>query len=163
MWLLSPRCAGPVRPRAVPWPVRQPIICNRFENSGRNMYLWPIAGEDDARSGRGPAAPEGPRAHADRPGATLERQPVDDREDRDAANEPLVRRRPPGHGVAPGRAEAAGEESARRTDPDAEGPVSRGEDSARHRRGRDAPPEALSDARKGQPPPGRLNLGQGDQ
>ena len=144
-------------------PVHRPIICNGFENSGRNMYPRPLAAGDDARSGRGAAATEGPRAHADRPGAPLEREPVDDREDREAADEPLVRRRPAGHGVPPGRAEATGEKGARRTDPDEEGPIRRGEDSARHRCGRDAPLEVLSDARYAQRSPHRLDLGQGDQ
>src|SRR3989441_8162083 len=108
--------------------VNQPIICNGLENSDRNMYRMLVARCDDARLGGGPPPAEGPRAHADRARTTLERQPVDDREDREETDEPLLRRGPPGHDVAPGRAQAAGEEGARRTDPDAEGPVRRGED-----------------------------------
>src|SRR6059036_2923142 len=41
-------------------PVHRPIICNGFENSGRNMYPRPLAAGDDARFGRGAAATEGP-------------------------------------------------------------------------------------------------------
>src|SRR3989441_3587866 len=108
--------------------VNLPIICNGLENSDRNMYRMLVARCDDARFGGGPPPAEGPRAHADRARTTLERQPVDDREDREETDEPLLRRGPPGHDVAPGRAQAAGEEGARRTDPDAEGPVRRGED-----------------------------------
>src|SRR3989442_15328188 len=108
----------------------RPIICNDSENSGRNMYRMPLARPDDARLGGGPPPAEGPWAHADRARATRERQPVDDCEDREETDEPLLRRRPAGHDVAPGRAEAAGEEGARRADPDPEGPGRRSGDRA---------------------------------
>src|SRR5881296_4119901 len=143
--------------------VNQPIICNGLENSDRNMYRLPVARCNDARLGGGPPPAEGPRAHADRARATLERQPVDDCEDREETDESLLRRRPARDGVPPGRAEATGEEGARRSDPDEEGPVRRSEDPPRDRSRRDAPLEVLPDARHAQRPPGRLDLGQGDQ
>src|SRR2546428_203281 len=71
--------------------VHRPIICNGSENSGRNMYRMPLARPDDARLGGGPPPAEGPWAHADRARATRERQPVDDREDREETDEPLLR------------------------------------------------------------------------
>src|SRR2546426_1289577 len=143
--------------------VHRPIICNGSENSGRNMYRMPLARPYDARLGGGPPPAEGPWAHADRARAPVERQPVDDREDREETDEPLLRRRPARDDVPPDRAEAAGEEGARRSDPDAKGPVRRGEDPPRERGRGDAPLEVLPNARHAQRPPGRLDLGQGDQ
>src|SRR3989454_606912 len=143
--------------------VHRSIIYNSRKNSGRNMYCMLVARPDDARLGGGPPPAEGPGAHADRARATLERQPVDDREDREEPDEPLVRRRPARDDVPPSRAQAAGEEGARRADPDEEGPVRRGEDPPRDRGRRNAPLEVLPDARHAQRPPGRLDFGQGDQ
>src|SRR2546427_7537584 len=110
------------------------------------MYRIPIPRPNDARLGGGPPPAEGPRAHADRARAARERQPVDDREDREEADEPVLRRRPAGHDVAPSRAEAAREEGARRADPDEEGAGRRSEDPPRDRGRRDAPLEVLPDA-----------------
>src|SRR5207247_6428013 len=106
------------------------ITSKVLQNTYRKMYRLPVARRNDARLGGGPPPAEGPRAHADRARATLERQPVDDREDREETDESLLRRRPARDDVPPGRAQAAGEEGARRSDPDAEGPVRRGEESS---------------------------------
>src|SRR3989449_3473755 len=141
----------------------RPIICNDSENSGRNMYRMPLARPDDARLGGGPPPAEGPWAHADRARATRERQPVDDREDREETDEPLLRRRPAGHDVAPDRAEEAGEEGARRADSGEEGAERRDGDTPPDGGRRDAPLEVLPDARHAQRPPGGLDLRQGDQ
>src|SRR3989475_4711216 len=124
--------------------VSRQIICNGSKNSGRNMYRMPLARPYDARLGGGPPPAEGPWAHADRARATRERQPVDDREDREETDEPLLRRRPAGNDAAPDGAAAAGEEGARRADPDEEGPARRSQDPARDRGRRDAPLEVLS-------------------
>src|SRR3989442_12451272 len=105
------------------------------------MYRRPIARPDAARLRGGPPPAEGPRAHADPARATLERQPVDDCEDRGETDEPVLRRRPAGHDVAPGRAEAAGDDGARRADPDKEGTGRASEDRPRDRGRRDAPLE----------------------
>src|SRR2546428_10579693 len=136
----------------------RPIICNDSENSGRNMYRMPLARPDDARLGGGPPPAEGPWAHADRARATRERQPGAHREDREETDEPLLRRRPAGHDVAPDGAEEAGEEGARRADPDEGGPVRRSEEPARDRGRGDAPPEALPDARHAQRAPRCVTL-----
>src|SRR6267143_1779550 len=98
------------------------------------MYPAAFLEADDAGPGGDPAASEGPRAHADRDRPTREREPVDDREDREAADEPVVRQRETDHERPPGGAEAAGEEGARGPDPEPQGPVRRGEDPARIRR-----------------------------
>src|SRR3989449_7022611 len=150
-------CRRPARCRRDLWEhaallaaVHQPIICNGHENSGRNMYRMSIARPDAARLRGGPPPAEGPRAHADRARATLERQPVDDCEDREETDEPVLRRRPAGHDVAPGRAEAAGEEGARPADPNTDSTVRRSEDAPRDRGRRDAPLEVLPDARHAQ-------------
>src|SRR5207245_11711759 len=65
--------------------------------------------------------------------------------------------------VAPDRVEATGEEGPRGANPDSKGPVRGGEAPPRGRRGRDATLEVLADARHAQRPPGRLDLGKGDQ
>src|SRR5256712_8193411 len=95
------------------------------------MNRSPLPSRYEPGLGGCPPPAEGPWAHADRARATRERQPVDDREDREETDEPLLRRRPAGHDVAPDGAEEAGEEGARRADPDEEGPVRRSEDPAR--------------------------------
>src|SRR5216117_820252 len=127
------------------------------------MYLEALSEADDAGPGGDSAAPQGPRAHAYRDRSPRERQPVDDREDREAADEPVVRQREADHERPPSGAEAAGEESARGPDPEPQGPVCGGEDPARIRRERDAPLEVLPDAGHAQWPSGRLDFGQGDQ
>src|SRR5437879_13145362 len=83
----------------LPDTVHRLIICDGPENSGRNMYRMPVARPDDARLGGGPPPAEGPRAHTDRARTTLERQPVDDREDRAETDEPALRRPAAGHYV----------------------------------------------------------------
>src|SRR6266581_1392268 len=98
------------------------------------MYFRVLSGFDDAGPGGDPAASEGPRTHADRDRSPRECQPVDDREDREAADEPLVRQREADHERPPGGAEAAGEEGARGPDPEPQSPVRGGEDPARIRR-----------------------------
>src|SRR5947207_7205939 len=110
------------------------------------MYPSSIGGPDDAGPRRDPPPPQGVGAHADRDRPSRERQPVDDRQDREAADEPVLRQRAADHERAPGGAEAAGEEGPRRTDPEPEGPVRRGEAAPRDRDGRDAPMEVLPDA-----------------
>src|SRR6267378_1968405 len=127
------------------------------------MYSSAFSEADVAGPGGDPAAPESPRTHADRDRPTREREPVDDREDREAADEPVVRQRETDHERPPGGAEASGEESARGPDPEPQGPVCGGEDPARIRRERDAPLEVLPDAGHAQRPSRRLDLGQGDQ
>src|SRR6266571_1793943 len=127
------------------------------------MYPASLDVPDDARPRGDPAPPQGPQPHADGARPPRERQPVDDRQDREAADEPLVRRRAADHELPPGRAEEAGEEGARRPDPDAEGPVPRGEAALADGGRRDATLEVLSDAGHAQRPSGRLDLGQGDQ
>src|SRR3989454_962823 len=127
------------------------------------MYLLAFSEADDAGPGGDPAAPQGARTHADRDRSSREREPVDDREDREAADEPVVRQREADHERPPGGAEAAGEEGARGPDPEPQGPVRGGEDPARVRRERDAPLEVLPDAGHAQRPSRRLDLGQGDQ
>src|SRR5467141_2224004 len=127
------------------------------------MYLLAFSEADDAGPGGDPTAPQGARTDADRDRSARERQPVDDREDREAADEPVVRQREADHERPPGGAEASGEESARGPDPEPQGPVRGGEDPARIRRERDAPLEVLPDAGHAQRPSGRLDLGQGDQ
>src|SRR2546421_5778957 len=127
------------------------------------MYLRAFSEADDAGPRGDPAASEGSRTHADRDRAPREREPVDDREDREATDEPLVRQREADHERPPGGAEAAGEEGARGPDPEPQGPICGGEDPARIRRQRDAPLEVLPDAGHAQRPSGRLDLGQGDQ
>src|SRR5438552_13694618 len=127
------------------------------------MYFLAFSEADDAGPGGNPAAAEGARTHADRDRSPRERQPVDDREDREAADEPVVRQREADHERPPSGAEAAGKESARGPDPEPQGPVCRSEDPARIRRERDAPMEVLPDAGHAQRPSGRLDLGQGDQ
>src|SRR5436853_1801693 len=92
------------------------------------MYLPAFSEADDAGPGGDSAASEGPRTHADRDRSPRERQPVDDREDREAADEPVVRQREADHERPPGGAEAAGEEGARGPDPEPQGPVRGGED-----------------------------------
>src|SRR6266545_7931455 len=127
------------------------------------MYPASLDVPDDARPRGDPAPAQGPQPHADRARAPRERQPVDDRQDREAADESLVRRRAADHELPPGRDEEAGEESARGPDSDAEGPVRRGEAAPADGGRRDATLEVLSDARHAQRPSGRLDLGQGDQ
>src|SRR5882762_7646593 len=97
------------------------------------MYLLAFSEADDAGPGGDPTAPQGARTDADRDRSARERQPVDDREDREAADEPVVRQREADHERPPGGAEASGEESARGPDPEPQGPVCGGEDPARIR------------------------------
>src|SRR5438034_350087 len=127
------------------------------------MYPPHLARSDDARPRGDPASPQGPEPHADRARPPRERQPVDDREDREAADESLVRRRTADYELAPSRGEEAGEEGARRPDPDAEGAVRRGEAALADGGRRDATLEVLPDAGHAQRPSGRLDLGQADQ
>src|SRR5256885_8669741 len=127
------------------------------------MYLLAFSEADDAGPGGDPTASEGPGTHADGDRSARERQPVDDREDREAADEPVVRQREADHERPPSGAETAGEEGARGPDPEPQGPVCRGEDPARIRRQRDAALEVLPDAGHAQRPSGRIDLGQGDQ
>src|SRR5437762_1231804 len=98
------------------------------------MYLRVLSGADDAGPGGDPATPQGARTHADRDRSPREREPVDDREDREAPDEPVVRQREAHHERPPGGAETAGKESARGPDPEPQGPVCGGEDPARIRR-----------------------------
>src|SRR2546429_9170304 len=107
------------------------------------MYPTPIGGPDDAVPGVTPPPPQGAGAHADRDRPPRERQPVDDRQDREAADEPVLRQRAADHERAPGGAEAAGEEGPRRTDPEPEGAVRRGEAAPRDRGRRDAPIDSV--------------------
>src|SRR5438309_11276674 len=123
------------------------------------MYLPTFSEADDAGPGGDSAASEGPRTHADRDRSPRERQPVDDREDREAADEPVVRQREADHERPPGGAQAAGEEGARGPDPEPQGPVCGGEDLARIRRERDAPLEVLPDAGHAQRPARRVDPG----
>src|SRR3990172_9516168 len=124
---------------------------------------WPVPPGDAARPRRDPPAPEGPRPHPDGPRPSRGREPVDDREDREEADEPVLRRRPPDHELPPDGAQEAGEEGPRGADPDEEGPVRRREDAARRGGRGDAPLEVLPDARVPQRPLRRLDLGQGHQ
>src|SRR5436309_14960332 len=101
------------------------------------MYSRPIRETDDAGPRRDPPPPQGLGAHADRDRPPRERQPVDDRQEREAADEPVLRQRAADHERAAGGAEEAGEESPRRTDPEPEGPVRRGEAAPRDRGRRD--------------------------
>src|SRR5437879_5082650 len=110
------------------------------------MYLPAFSEADDAGPGGDSAASEGPRTHADRDRSPRERQPVDDREDREAADEPVVRQRQADHERTPSGAEAPGKESARGPDPEPQGPESGGDEPDRIRRERDAPQEVLADA-----------------
>src|SRR5712691_10717850 len=120
------------------------------------MYPALLAPRDDARP-RGDSSPsQGTRSHADGDRPPRERQSVDDREDREEANESLVRRRPADHEHAPSGDETAGEEGARGPDPDAEGPIRRSSNTALHRGGRDAPVEVLANARHAQRPSRRV-------
>src|SRR6266487_299946 len=136
----------------------------RLTRKFRQEYVPPhLLPADDARPGGDPAPPQGPEPHANCARPPRERQPVDDREDREAADESLVRRRAADHELARGGAEEAGEESARGPDPDAEGPVRRGEAAPADGGRRDATLEVLSDAGHAQRASGRLDLGQGDQ
>src|SRR3989449_1437030 len=127
------------------------------------MYPGGPPGTDDAGPGGDPAASEGPRTHADGDRSSRERESVDNREDREAADEPLVRQREADHERPSDGTETAGEEGARGPDPEPQGPVCRGEDPARIRRQRDAALEVLPDAGHAQRPSGRIDLGQGDQ
>src|SRR6266511_6148911 len=116
------------------------------------MYLPPLAPPHDARPRGAPAPPQGPQPHADRARPPRDRQPVDDRQDREAADESLVRRRAADHELPPGRAEEAGEEGPRGPDPDAEGPVPRGEAAPEDGARGDATLELLSNAGHAQRP-----------
>src|SRR6266511_1936316 len=127
------------------------------------MYLPHLAPPDDARPRGDPAPPQGPQPHADRARPPRDRQPFYDRQDREAADESLVRRRAADHELPPGRAEEAGEEGARRPHPDAEGPVPGGEAAPADGGRGDATLEVLSNAGHAQRPSGRLDFGQGDQ
>src|SRR2546421_11966341 len=118
------------------------------------MYLPALSEADDGGPGGDPAASEGPRTHADRDRAARERESVDDREDREAADEPVVRQREADHECPSSRAEAAGEEGPGRPDPEPEGPVRGSEDPPRGRRERDASLEVLPDAGHAQRPSG---------
>src|SRR6266545_800752 len=127
------------------------------------MYPASLDVSDDAGPRGDPAPAQGSQPHADRARPPRERQPVDDRENREAADESLVRRRAADHELAPSRAEEAGEEGARGPDPDAEGAVRRGEAAVADGGRRDATLEILPDAGHAQRPSGRLDLGQDDQ
>src|SRR5438552_1784699 len=94
----------------------------RLRRKFRQEYVpAPHRGTDDAGPRRDPSSPEGAGAHADRDRPPRERQPVDDRQDREAADEPVLRQRAADHERAPGGAEAAGEAGPRRTDSEPEG------------------------------------------
>src|SRR2546421_7080627 len=127
------------------------------------MYFRAFSEVDDAGPGGDPAASEGPRTHADGDRSSRERESVDDREDREAADEPLVRQREADHERPSDGTETAREEGARGPDPEPQGPVRGSEDPARIRCQRDAALEVLPDAGHAQRPSGRIDLGQGDQ
>src|SRR2546427_12403279 len=97
------------------------------------MYLGDPPGTDDAGPGGDPAASEGPRTHADGDRATRERESVDDREDRETADEPLVRQREADHERPSYGTEKAGEEGAQGPDPEPERPICRGAGPDRNR------------------------------
>src|SRR5437016_13994905 len=95
------------------------------------MYPSTIGGPDDAGPRGDPPPPQGAGAHADRDRPPRERQPVDDRQDRAAAEEPALRRLSADHERAPGGAESAGVEGPRRTDAEPECAVRRAEAAPR--------------------------------
>src|SRR3989454_3508423 len=127
------------------------------------MSLRAVPPPDDADPGEDPTFAKTPRPDADVARPPLEREPVDDREDREEADESVVRCRATRLRLAPDRTEAAGEASPRGADPDAKGPVPRSETAARECGGRDAALEVLADARHAQRPSGRIDFGKGDQ
>src|SRR3989441_944126 len=130
----------------------------------RQEYVPPArSASDDAGPGGDPTFAEGPRPYADVARPPLEREPVDDREDREEADESVVRCRATRLRFPPDRIETAGEASPCGPDPDAKGPVPRSETAARECGGRDAALEVLANARHAQRPSGRFDLGKGDQ
>src|SRR2546423_15699414 len=123
------------------------------------MYPLAFSEADDAGPGGDPTASEGPGTHSDRDRSARERQPVDDRKDRKAADEPVVRQCEADHERPPGGAETAGEEGARGPDPEPQGPICGDEDSARIRRQRDAALAVLPDVRHAPRPSRQAGLG----
>src|SRR2546430_17044701 len=107
------------------------------------MYPGGPPGTDDAGPGGDPVASEGPRTHADGDRSSRERESVDDREDREAADEPLVRQREANHERPSDGTETAGEEGARGPAPEPEGPGGRGGQPAWIPRPRGAALEAV--------------------
>src|SRR5467141_2591217 len=95
------------------------------------MYPSTLSAADDTGPGADPAPSDGPRAPADRDRASRGREPFDDREDREAADEPVVRQREADHERPTCRAEAAGEKGARGPDPEPQGPVRGSEEPPR--------------------------------
>src|SRR3989454_3330526 len=130
----------------------------------RQKYVPPArSASDDAGPGGDSTFAESPRPHADVARPPLEREPVDDREDREEADESVVRCRATRLRFPPDRTETAGEASPCGPDPDAKGPVRGSEAAARECGGRDAALEVLANARHAQRPSGRFDLGKGDQ
>src|SRR2546426_12792343 len=102
------------------------------------MSLRAVPPPDDADPGEDPTFAKTPRPYADAARPPLEREPVDDREDREEADESVVRCRATRLRFPPDRIETAGEASPCGPNPDAKGPVRGSEAAARECGGRDA-------------------------